>query len=149
ADTVAEKPVFRAAFKRRRCLVLADGFYEWKKGETKKSPKQPFHIRFKDARPFAFAGLWEFWKGEDEPEPIESCTIITTDANETLAPLHDRMPVILETRDYVRWLDPEPKDPAELKELLRPYAAKEMEAVAVNPIVNNSRNEGEQCLQLA
>ncbi len=149
ADTVAEKPVFRAAFKRRRCLVLADGFYEWKKGAAKKAPKQPFHIRFKDERPFAFAGLWEFWKGEDEPEPIESCTIITTDANETLAPLHDRMPVILEPRDYLRWLDPEPKDPAELKELLRPYAAKEMEAVAVNPIVNNSRNEGEQCLQLA
>src|SRR5262245_29450802 len=101
ADSVATKPSFRTAFKRRRCLILADGFYEWRKGNA---PKQPFHIHRRDGEPFAFAGLWEIWGGEQPA--LESCTIITTDANEVIRPLHDRMPVILDQRDYARWLDP-------------------------------------------
>jgi len=123
-DMVATKPSFRAAFTRRSCLVLADGFYEWQKG-TK--PKQPYHIRMKDSRPFAFAGLWDRWKGE---EPVESCKIITTDANDVLRPL----------------AGPAPVDPAMLQEMLRPYAADAMTAVPANVYVNNSRNEGPECL---
>jgi putative SOS response-associated peptidase YedK len=143
ADTVAGKPAFRAAFKRRRCLILADGFYEWQKG-AKKGPKQPFHIRLKDGRPFAFAGLWEHWNGE-EPA-IESGTIITTDANDVVRLLHDRMPVILDPRDYARWLDPGASDPGVLQEMLRPYPADQMTTVPVGQYVNNARNEGADCL---
>jgi putative SOS response-associated peptidase YedK len=141
SDSVADKPSFRNAFKRRRCLILTDGFYEWRKGTT---PKQPFHIRRKDGEPFAFAGLWERWTGEEPP--IESCTIITTDANDVIRPLHDRMPVILESRDYVRWLDPTVSDPGVLQEMLRPYAPEQMTTVPVNTFVNNARNEGAECL---
>ena len=101
AETVATKPSFRSAFKRRRCLIAADGFYEWQKRDD---GKQPFHIRLRSGEPFAFAGLWERWaKGA---EPVESCTIITTDANEMTEDLHDRMPVILPKDTYDLWLDP-------------------------------------------
>jgi putative SOS response-associated peptidase YedK len=141
SDSVADKPSFRNAFKRRRCLILADGFYEWRKGST---PKQPFHIRRKDGEPFAFAGLWERWTGE-EPA-IESCTIITTDANDAVRTLHDRMPVILEPRDYGRWLDPTNSDPGVLQEMLRQYPAEQMATVPVSLYVNNARNEGVECL---
>lgn len=147
ADTVASKPAFRAAFKRRRCLVLADGFYEWHKnmaGQGTKAPKQPFHIRMRDARPYAFAGLWERWAGA-EPA-IESCSIITTDANEILQPLHDRMPVILDQRDHARWLDPGFGDPGVLSEMLHPFPADQMIATPVSNFVNNARNEGPDCL---
>lgn len=146
SETVADKPAFRDAFKRRRCLILADGFYEWKKGIAKKDPKQPYHVRMTDSRPFAFAGLWEFWKGEEPP--IESCTILTTDANEIVQPLHDRMPVILEPRDYQRWLDPAPRDPGELQEMLRPFPTEEMTAIAVSARVNNVQNDGPECLAI-
>lgn len=140
ADTVAQKPSFRAAFKKRRCLILADGFYEWIK-EGKK--KQPYHIRLKDGAPFAFAGLWEFWKKDEE---IESCTILTTDANDTIRPLHDRMPVILEPRDFKRWLDPAPGDPGVLLEMLRPYPAEQVTLAPVSVLVNNPRNERAECV---
>ncbi|MBI3409780.1 MAG: SOS response-associated peptidase [Planctomycetes bacterium] len=143
ADTVAAKPAFRAAFKRRRCLVLADGFYEWKKEPGNKT-KQPFHIRRKDSAPFAFAGLWEHW--EVERPAIESITIITTDANEVLKPLHDRMPVILDPHDYQKWIESSPKDPALLQELLQPCAPGEMIAVPVGTQVNNAKHEGPDCL---
>ena len=152
ADTIAEKPAFRAAFKRRRCLIPADGFYEWKAATTsekqaKKPPKQAYHIRMKERRPFAFAGLWERWdKGET---PIETCTIITTEANDVLRPLHDRMPVILRPEDHRRWLSPEPVDPALLLELLRPYANDAMTTVPVSPVVNNSRVDDPTCLDEA
>ncbi len=128
ADSVASKPAFRTAFKRRRCLVLADGFYEWQKGD-KKGPKQAFHIRMGDGRPFAFAGLWEQWCGETPA--LESCTIITTEANEVLRPFHDRMPVILSPRDYAFWLDPMSSDPGPLQEMLRPFPAEHMTTIAV------------------
>jgi putative SOS response-associated peptidase YedK len=144
SDGVADKPAFRQAFQKRRCLVLADGFYEWKKGPGKKDPKQAYHIRHKDSSPFAFAGLWEFWRKDDER--IESCTIITTDANDVVLPLHDRMPVILEPRDYLKWLDPEPGDPGRLLEMLRPYPAEKMTTVAVGQTVNNANNETPECL---
>ena len=100
AETVAEKPAFRTAFKKRRCLVVADGFYEWKR----ENGKTPYYFRLKDSSPFAFAGLWERWeKGE---EPVESCTLLTCEANGVVAPVHGRMPVILKPEDYARWLDP-------------------------------------------
>ena len=149
SETLATKPAFRTAFQKRRCLILADGFYEWRKGPGKE--KQPFHIHNKDGSPFAFAGLWEFWKrkdGSDEKTPptVESCTIITTDANELVAPLHDRMPAILEPRDYLRWLDPAPVDSTVLQEMLRPYPAAKVEAVPVSKRVNNVANEGAECV---
>jgi putative SOS response-associated peptidase YedK len=138
AETAAEKPAFREAFRRRRCLVVADGFYEWKK--TGGKAKQPYYIRMKDARPFGFAGLWDRW-GE-----LETCTILTTSPNELCAPLHDRMPVILGTGDYDRWLDPSQSDVAELQPLLDPYPADEMLAEPVSTHVNNVRNEDERCI---
>jgi putative SOS response-associated peptidase YedK len=141
ADTAADKPAFRDAFKRRRCLIVADGFYEWRK-EGKL--KQPFHIRRKDGQPFAFAGLWETWHGEQPP--VASCTIVTTDANEAIRHLHERMPVILDAHDYARWLDPAPSDPGILCEMLRPCSPDLITVVAANPFVNNSRNEGAECL---
>jgi putative SOS response-associated peptidase YedK len=142
-DTVATKPAFRNAFRSRRCLVIADGFYEWRQGD-KRTPKQPFHLRRQDEQPFAFAGLWESWHGE-EPA-IESCAIITTDANDVVRRLHDRMPVILQPRDYERWLDPANYDPGVLQEMLHPYPSEDITAVPVGRYVNNARNEGAECL---
>jgi putative SOS response-associated peptidase YedK len=144
ADTIATKPSFRTAFKRRRCLIPADGFYEWKKGEGK--TKQPYYIRLKKDFPFAFAGLWEHWEGPDN-SAIDSCTIVTTDANETLRPLHDRMPVILHEEDYDRWLDPKIDDASQLCELLKPYPPEEMTAFPISTLVNNARNESPQCIE--
>src|SRR5262245_60483195 len=126
---------------RRRCLVLADGYYEWQKvGKL----KQPWYYRFKDERPFAFAGLWERWdKGET---PIESCTILTTDANTLASAVHDRMPVILGHDERRAWLDADVEDGEALQELLRPFADKEMTTYAVNPVVNKAGNEGAECV---
>src|SRR3989449_488160 len=102
AETAAEKPMFRDAFKRRRCLVPADGFYEWKQDGGR---KQPVYIHMRDGEPFAIAGLWEHWEGQDG-QVIESCTLLTTEPNDLLAPVHNRMPVILDPKDYAQWLDP-------------------------------------------
>lgn len=142
SETAAEKPSFRAAMKSRRCLIPADGFYEWKKeGKT----KQPFLIRRQDEQPFMFAGLWEGWdKGEG---PIESCTILTTAANDFMAPLHDRMPVILSPNDYAAWLNPDEKDATKLAYLFEPPADNELVMYPVNKIVSNARNEGPQCIE--
>jgi putative SOS response-associated peptidase YedK len=134
AETVAEKPSFRSAFKKRRCLIPADGFYEWVDG-TK--PKQPYYFRRADERPLAFAGLWESWND------IESCTIITTDANSLMAPVHHRMPVILAPNDYAEWLDPAAE---ELGRLLTPCPADELVAYPVSTLVNNARNETPECI---
>jgi putative SOS response-associated peptidase YedK len=141
ADTVATKPSFRTAFKKRRCLIPATAFYEWKGA---KPPKQPYAIGLKTGEPFAFAGLWEFWKSPDG-EPVESCTIITTEANELVADLHDRMPVFLGPDEYDPWLDPE-CDPAALQELLDPFPDDLMSYEAVSTFVNNARNEGPECV---
>jgi len=144
AETIAEKPSFRTAFKQRRCLVLADGFYEWKR-EGKL--KQPFHIRRSDGRPFGMAGLHEHWHRDGLT--VDSCTIITTTANELMQPLHERMPVILDSVDYARWLDPAFAETATLAAMLVPAAADDWEAVPVSTIVNNARNETPECLQPA
>ena len=144
AESVADKPSFRSAFKRRRCLILADGFYEWKK--TGARTKQPYYIFLRDRQPFAFAGLWEHWKGPDGGE-MPSCTIITTGANELLSELHDRMPVILGEEEYDRWLDPKFDDAETLKSLLGPYAALDMTCYPVSTIVNNARNETPECVE--
>lgn len=146
ADGVATKPSFRNALRKRRCLIPADGFYEWR--QTSAKAKQPFHVTMKDDRPFAFAGLWEHW-AKANGEPIESFTIITTDANELLVEIHDRMPVILPPDRYGVWLDPEIDDPAALEPLLEPYPADEMCAIAVSTAVNNPRNDSPACIEPA
>lgn len=143
AETVAEKPSFRSAFTKRRCLIVADGFYEWQKLADGK--KQPFYIHCQDDKPFAFAGLWESWNGEGET--IESCTIITASANEVMQPLHDRMPVILSASDYDQWLDPTFKDKSALKELLEPCPADWLEAYPVSTRVNNPKHDEAECLK--
>jgi putative SOS response-associated peptidase YedK len=143
SETVAEKPAFRAAFRRRRCLVVADGFYEWQKLN---GGKQPFYIRLHDGQPFAFAGLWELWRGPEDAV-IESCTLLTTQPNELLRPLHNRMPVILHPGHYDLWLDPELERPELLQPLLRAFPPEEMEAYPISRFVNSPSNEGPQCIE--
>jgi putative SOS response-associated peptidase YedK len=141
ADSVATKPAFRSAFKKRRCLVLADGYFEWKK-EGK--AKLPYLYEVDGGKPFAFAGLWEWWREPGtEGEGIESCTIITTEANALASEIHDRMPVILDAADYDRWLDPGLENPGDL---LKQFPSERMCVRPVNTFVNNARNQGEQCV---
>jgi putative SOS response-associated peptidase YedK len=142
AETVAEKPAFRGAFKSRRCLIPASGFYEWQAAGGKQ--KQPHFIRMLDGRPFALAGLWECWR-VGEGEPVETCAILTTEANAVVGPIHQRMPVIVAQDAFGSWLDPH-TPPPELHALLRTYRAEEMTAVPVGRFVNNPRNEGPRCL---
>ncbi len=142
AETVATKPTFRQAFAKRRCLVVADGFYEWQKTDGR---KQPFFIHMKDDQPFGFAGLWERWKREDRE--IHSCSIIVTEANDVLKPIHDRMPVILAPKNYDLWLDPKVEDKEKLQGLLRPFRPSEMEAYPVSTVVNYPRNDVEECVE--
>lgn len=142
AETVAEKPAFRSAFKRRRCLVLADGFYEW---QTQGKKKQPFYFKLKNGEVFGFAGLWEHW--EKNGNVVESCTIITTNANNLMQPIHDRMPVILPAKDYEMWLDPDMAKVEKLQELLQPYSEEEMSAYPVSTIVNKPANESAECVE--
>ena len=146
SETVAEKPSFRAAWKhRRRCLVLADGFFEWKKPDQGHGPKQPYWIQMEDRRPFGFAGLWERWKGNGEE--IRSCTILTGPPNELLRPIHDRMPVILgHPEEWDTWVDPE-VPPEEMEGMMRPFSADEMRASPVSSYVNRPGNEGPECVE--
>ncbi len=144
AESLAEKPAFRSAFRFRRCLVLADGFYQWKKG---KLGKQPFLFRMANGDTFAFAGLWERWTGP-ESDIIESCTLITTDANEVMLPIHDRMPVILKPQDYDLWLDPKVRDLRLLQQMLRPYPSEEMVAEPVSPKVNKANYDAPDCVEV-
>jgi putative SOS response-associated peptidase YedK len=136
AETVAAKPAFRAAFKRRRCLVACDGFYEW----SVVNGKQPYFIHMADDAPFGFAGLYEHWEGAGQA--IESCTIIVGEPNAMIARIHDRMPAILDPKDYDIWLDPDVTDAEHLLPLLRPYAADKMAAYPVSRQVNSPRNQG-------
>ena len=153
AETVAEKPSFRAAFKRRRCLIIADGFYEWRRSKSSKH-KHPFYFQMCDRpnaaesvrTPFAFAGLWEHWQGPAD-EIIHSCTILTTEANELLRPIHHRMPVILAADDYDLWLDPTVQEAKILQPLLQPYAATKMTAYLVSTHVNSPRNDHPECIE--
>jgi putative SOS response-associated peptidase YedK len=144
AETVSTSPVFREAFKRRRCLVPADLFYEWQKLDAK--TKQPYAIAMKDDSLFAFAGLWESWKDKATGNALETYTIMTTDPNELTEPIHNRMPVILKPSDYGRWL--EPGDPAQPPvDLLRPFEADRMKAWKVSARVGNVRNNDPQCAE--
>ncbi|HKB40742.1 MAG TPA: SOS response-associated peptidase [Gemmataceae bacterium] len=144
SETAASKPSFRDAFRKRRCLVLADGFYEWKRGSGKK--KQPFAIRLWDGSPFGFAGLWERWQGADG-RPVESCAILTTEANELVKPIHDRMPVILRPEHYGPWLDPSLHQVDVLQPMLVPFDATALTLFPVNPWVNDAQHEGPRCLE--
>ncbi|MGW8317986.1 MAG: SOS response-associated peptidase [Candidatus Promineifilaceae bacterium] len=143
AETAAEKPSFRAAFKYRRCLVPADGFYEWQKVDGQ---KQPIRAQMGDGRVFAIAGLWEHWQSPDGSE-IESCTLLTTDANELLRPVHNRMPVILAPEDFALWLDPGAQHPGEVQPLLRPYPSEAMRYYPVSTHVNSPYNEDPRCIE--
>lgn len=143
AETVAEKPSFRSAFKKRRCLVVATGFYEWQaQGRT----KQAMWIGLRSKEPFAFAGLWEHWQ-PTEGEPLETCAIITTEPNDLMAPIHNRMPVILPSTAYEQWLDPAFQQIEPLKALLHPYSSEELIAYLVSTLVNNPRHDVPQCLE--
>ncbi|NET35446.1 MAG: SOS response-associated peptidase [Cyanothece sp. SIO1E1] len=143
AETIAQKPSFRAAFKQRRCLIIADGFYEWQRLET---GKQPFYFQMGDRQPFAFAGLWERWQAP-MGEAIESCTILTTAANQLLGAIHNRMPVILQPQDYDVWLDPTINQSEQLQSLLCPYPASAMISYPVSTQVNSPRNDSLDCIQ--
>ncbi len=139
AETLAEKPAFRGVLKYKRCLILADGFYEWKSAGGKKS-KTPFFIHMKDRKPFAFAGLWDAWNSPDG-SLIKTCTIITTEPNELMSLIHNRMPAILHPRDYAKWLDPAPQTPDLLRPLLKPFPADNMDAYPVTTLVNKPIND--------
>jgi len=145
AESVAEKPAYRFSFKKKRCLVAADGFYEWKK-EGK--AKQPYLIHRKDGKPFAFAGLWSTWKDPERAGAlVETFTILTTDANDLLRPLHDRMPVIVAPENFDLWLDPRQEDAAVLQPLLVPHAVEGFEAFPVSRMVNSPANEAAGCVE--
>jgi putative SOS response-associated peptidase YedK len=145
AETVAEKPVFRNAFRYRRCLIPADGFYEWQVVPGSKT-KQPWFIVLRDRELMAFAGLWEKWRSP-EGDDLESCSIIVTDANELMRPIHDRMPVILAPGDWEAWLETEAKDAGGLQGLLKPYSTEAMTSWRVSTMVNSPRNDSVGCLK--
>ena len=142
AETVAERPAYRDAFARRRCLLVADGFYEWEQREGR--PKQPWWVTREDGAPFAFAGLWAIWHGPDETV-LRTCSIVTTHANAALRELHDRMPVILDRDGEEAWLDHATPLPA-LQELLIPLPDAAVARRAVGPAVNDARYDGPDCL---
>jgi putative SOS response-associated peptidase YedK len=143
AETVAHKPSFRSALKQRRCLIAADGFFEW---QAQRGKKQPYYFRLADGRPFAFAGLWEKWERGSEA-PLETCTIITTDANELVRPYHERMPVILPPEAFASWLDTSQQGPEQLLPLLRPYPSAQMMAYPVSTLVNSPRTDDPRCIE--
>jgi putative SOS response-associated peptidase YedK len=144
AETVHDNASFRDAFRRHRCLIPANGFYEWKRQPDGK--KRPFFIRPVDGAPVAFAGLWAAWHDPSTDEWLRTCTIITTSANERVMPLHDRMPVVLDPADYATWLDPATDDVIALKALLIPAPDDALEVVEVSPAVNSVRNNGPELL---
>ena len=142
SETVAEKPSFRRAFKERRCLIPADGFYEWQKTN---GGKQPYYLRMKSGRPFAFAGLWESWKGDGNE--IRSCTILTTNPNDVAGEIHNRRPVILPPEGYEVWLDPDVRETDQLLSLLAPYPPGDMEAYPVSRRVSSPSNNEPSCVE--
>lgn len=143
AETLAESNAFRESFERRRCLVPADGFYEWRRDPGR---RQPFVFRRVDGAPLAFAGLWSGWRDKATGEVLRTMTIVTTGANELMAPIHDRMPVVLAPEAWSMWLDPMLEDIAELHRLLVPAPEQDLEAYAVDTLVNNVRNNGPELI---
>jgi putative SOS response-associated peptidase YedK len=144
SETVTEKLSFRSAFKHRRCLIPTDGFYEWHHSKDGKATKQPYFFSLNNSNPFALGGLWERWESP-EREIIETCTILTTEANAILKPIHDRMPLILDLKDWDRWLDPKFDNKTELQELLIPYLAEMMTAHPVSSKVNSPKHNSPEC----
>ena len=150
SETLTEKPAFRQAANKRRCLVITDGYFEWKKmGKT----KQPYWIRMRDEGPFAMAGLWESWRGppatnQQASDPLLSCTIVTTTSNALTQDVHDRMPVILDPEDWETWLAPERTADDEICALMRPFDSDPMKMDAVSTRVNNVRNDDAECVQI-
>lgn len=144
AETLSEKPTFRGPYQYHRCLVIASGFYEWHQQAGAKA-KTPYYFRKKDGKPFAFAGLWDEWHSPDGSQ-VKSCTIITTNPNSIVAPIHDRMPVILPQDAYSKWIDPSPQPSNALQNLLKPYPPDELLASRVSSFVNNPGNEGSACI---
>ena len=150
AETLEEKPSFSESFARRRCLILADGFYEWRRNGKQ---RHPYYFQMKDEAPFAFAGLWDRWRKPDDETSsvrrsaaITTCSIITTTPNELLATIHDRMPVILAPEDYAKWLN-ENARPDALREMLAPFPASEMKSFPVSSEVNHAAAEGPQLVE--
>ena len=146
SETLTDKPSFRSAYKRRRCLILADGYYEWQTVPGEKS-KQPIYIRLKSQNPFAFAGLWEEWKANYMEKALRSCTIITCSSNSYLEEFHHRMPVILPKDAYAQWLSPDEQSNEMLQPLLQPYPDDKMEAYPVSRFVNRPANDSPECIQ--
>lgn len=144
SETLAEKPAFRAAYKYRRCLILADGFYEWAQQSGSKN-KTPYYISLQSQKPFAFAGLWENWQSPDGSE-IKSAAIITTQPNELITQFHNRMPVILNPDSYDEWLSTADRSPRELSHLLKPYPVSAMHAHPVSTFVNSPANNAPECI---
>ena len=145
SETAATKPSFRSAVKYRRCLLPTDGFYEWKAIAGQKR-KQPYYIRMADDRPFAFAGLWEHWEGPDGAI-IDSCTILTTEPNEMMADIHNRMPVILDPKDFAQWLDPSVQAADAVCPLLKSFPPAGMKTIPVNTTVNRPSNDTAACIE--
>jgi len=145
AETAATSPSFREALQRRRCLLPADGFFEWRPGATRRDPKQPFYVHRDDARPIALAGLWERWKAPDGTR-LESCTVLTTTPNELLAPVHDRMPVLLAPDAWSLWLDREMQDVAHLAPLLVPAPPDDLVVTPVGTWVNDAKHDDPRCI---
>jgi putative SOS response-associated peptidase YedK len=143
-ETIAEKPSFRGSFKYKRCLIPADGFYEWKAQAGEKT-KTPYFIHMQDRAPFAIAGLWDEWHSP-EGGTLRTCTIITTEPNELMATIHNRMPVILDSKDYAGWLDPAPQTQGHLLHLLQPFPAGKMSAHPVSTLVNKAGNDRPECV---
>lgn len=146
AESAAEKPAFRAPFRRKRCLIPADGFYEWKKPPEGKKVKQPYFVKRADGKLLAFAGLWDCWRAPDGGE-LKTCTILTTQANEIMQPIHDRMPVILPEKNFAVWLDPKNQDPKKLSAVLQPYPSENLVAYPVSLAVNSPQNDTPECLE--
>jgi putative SOS response-associated peptidase YedK len=144
SETLAEKPAFKGSYKYKRCLVLADGFFEWRQEPGEKT-KTPMYIQLNSKKPFAFAGLWDVWHPADGSE-VRSCTIITTEPNTMMATIHNRMPVILNPEAYSEWLTPGEKNPAQLDRLLVPFPGDEMVAIPVSKLVNDPKNDSPECI---
>lgn len=144
AETVSEKPSFKHAFQKRRCLVIADSFYEWKKNDD--NSKTPMRIKLKSNALFAMAGIWESWRSPDG-ETIYSCSVITSTPNSLVKEIHDRMPVILKPSDETKWLDPSIIDPKKLQHLLQPLSEDFMDAYEVSSLVNSPKNNSPQLIQ--
>lgn len=144
SETLGEKPSFRNAFRRRRCLVLADGYYEWQRSGA---VKQPYLIAFDDGQPFGMAGLWERWRDPATGEPLESCCIVTTSPAPTVAHVHDRMPVIVPPDAYAEWLDPKNEATERLARLFEPCGRPDLRARPVSRRVNDARNQGPSLIE--